>query len=132
MSSPLAVRVHIPRLEEMNDLHRDKCQVWRHYTSSSSVHRDIAYGSFARRCGTLTEITDVDNAKDIQALSRVPSEGEILILPNADLKVKLALSCGQARLLNALLLRGSLREVPGAFQLAFHSNCSRAFPPIYE
>jgi hypothetical protein len=31
----------------------------------------------------------------------VPSEGELLILPNTDFKVKLALSCGQARLLNA-------------------------------
>ena len=47
------------------------------------------------------EITGVHNAKDIQALSMVPSEGELLILPNTDFKVKLALSCGQARLLNA-------------------------------
>jgi hypothetical protein len=77
MSSPLAVRVHIPLLEEMNDLRRDNCQLWRHYTSSSSVHRDVAYGSFARRCGRLMEITGVDNAKDIQALSMVPSEGEL-------------------------------------------------------
>jgi hypothetical protein len=102
MRSALAVRVHIPRLGEMNDLHRDNCQVWWHYTSSSSVHRDVAYGSFARRCGRLMEITTgVDNARDIQALSMVPSEGELLILPNTDFKVKLALSCGQARLLNA-------------------------------
>jgi hypothetical protein len=102
MSSPLAVGVHIPRLEAMNARHRDNCQVWWHYTSSSSVHRDVAYGSFARRSGTLMEITTgVDYAKDIQALSMVPSEGELLILPNADLKVKLALSCGQTRLINA-------------------------------
>ena len=89
------------RLEEMNDLYRDSCQVWWHYTSSSSVHRDVAYRSFARGSGTLMEITGVHNAKDIQALSMVPSEGELLILPNTDFKVKLALSCGQARLLNA-------------------------------
>ena len=75
--------------------------MWWHYTSSSSVHRDVAYGSFARGSGTLMEITGVHNAKDIQALSMVPSEGELLILPNTDFKVKLALSCGQARLLNA-------------------------------
>jgi hypothetical protein len=47
------------------------------------------------------EITGVHNAKDIQALSMDPSEGELLILPNTDFKVKLALSCPQARLLNA-------------------------------
>ena len=47
------------------------------------------------------EITGVHNAKDIQALSMVPSEGELLILPNTDFKVKLALSCEKARLLNA-------------------------------
>ncbi len=88
------------RLEEMNDLYRGSCHVWWHYTSSSSVHRDVAYRSFARLSGTLMEITGVDNAKDIQALSMVPSEGELLILPNTDFKVKLALSCGQARLLN--------------------------------
>jgi hypothetical protein len=89
------------RLEEMNDLYRDNCQVCWYYTSSSSVHRDVAYGSFARRSGTLMEITGVHNAKDIQALSMVPSEGELLILPNTDFKVKLALSCEKARLLNA-------------------------------
>jgi hypothetical protein len=89
------------RLEEMNDLYRDRCQVWWYYTSSSSVHRDVAYRSFARGCGTLMEITGVHNAKDIQALSMIPSEGELLILPNTDFEVKVALSCGQARLLNA-------------------------------
>jgi hypothetical protein len=31
----------------------------------------------------------------------VPSEGELLILPNTAFKVKLALSCDQVRLLNA-------------------------------
>jgi hypothetical protein len=30
-----------------------------------------------------------------------PSEAELLILPNTEFKVKLALSCDQARLLNA-------------------------------
>jgi hypothetical protein len=43
------------------------------------------------------EITGVHNAKDIQALSMVPSEGELLIHPNTDFKVKLALSCDQAQ-----------------------------------
>jgi hypothetical protein len=51
--------------------------------------------------GTLMDITGVHNAKDIQALSMIPFEGEILILPNTEFTVKLALSCGQARLLNA-------------------------------
>ena len=31
----------------------------------------------------------------------IPSEGELLILPNTDFKVKLALSCGHTQLLNA-------------------------------
>ena len=47
------------------------------------------------------DITGVHNAKDIQALSMMPNEGEILILPNTEFTVNLALSCGQARLLNA-------------------------------
>jgi hypothetical protein len=51
--------------------------------------------------GTLMDITGVQNAKDIQALSMIPSEGEILILPNTEFTVKVALSCGQARVLNA-------------------------------
>jgi hypothetical protein len=75
--------------------------VWWYYTSSSSVKRNVAYRSFAMGRGTLMEITGVHNAKDIQALSMVPSEDELLILPNTDFKVKLALSCSQARLLNA-------------------------------
>jgi hypothetical protein len=58
--------------------------------SSSSVHRDVAYGSFSRRSGTLMKITGVHNAKDIQALSMLPSEGEILILPSTDFEDKLA------------------------------------------
>jgi hypothetical protein len=47
------------------------------------------------------DITGVHNAKDIQSFSMIPREGEILILPNTEFSVKLALSCGQARLLNA-------------------------------
>ncbi len=39
------------------------------------------------------DITGVYNAKDIQALSMIPSEGEILILPNTEFTVKLALIC---------------------------------------
>ncbi len=31
----------------------------------------------------------------------IPSEGELLILPNTEFKVKIALSCDQTRLLNA-------------------------------
>ncbi len=51
----------------------------------------------SRRCN---EQSGVRNAKDIQELSMLPSEGELLILPNTDFKVKLALSCDQARMLN--------------------------------
>jgi hypothetical protein len=36
------------------------------------------------------KITGVHNAKDIQALSMLPSEGELLILPSTDFEVKLA------------------------------------------
>ncbi len=46
------------------------------------------------------EITRVCNAKDIRALSMIPAEGELLILPNTQFKVKLALSCDQAQALN--------------------------------
>ncbi len=46
------------------------------------------------------EITRVCNAKDIRALSMIPAEGELLILPNTKFKVKLALSCDQAQALN--------------------------------
>ena len=41
------------------------------------------------------------NAKDIQELSMMPSEGELLFPPNIEFKVKFALSCHDARLLNA-------------------------------
>ena len=47
------------------------------------------------------DITGVHNAKDIKSLSIMPKEGEILILPNTEFTVKVALSCGQARVLNA-------------------------------
>ena len=88
------------RLEEMNDLYRDGSAIWWHYTSSSSLHRSTAYKDFARRSGTLMEITRVCNAKDIRALSMIPAEGELLIPPNTEFKVKLALSCDQAQALN--------------------------------
>jgi serine/threonine protein kinase len=88
------------RLEEMNDLYRDSSAIWWHYTSSSSLHRETAYKDFARKSGTLMEITRVCNAKDIRALSMIPAEGELLILPNTEFKVKLALSCDQAQALN--------------------------------
>jgi hypothetical protein len=88
------------RLEEMNDLYRDGSAIWWHYTSSSSLHRATAYKDFARRSGTLMEITRVCNAKDIRPLSMMPAEGELLILPNTEFKVKLALSCDQAQALN--------------------------------
>ncbi len=84
----------------MNDLYRDGNVIWWHYTSSSSLHRETAYKYFARRSGTLMEITRVRNAKDIRALSMIPAEGELLILPNTEFKVKLALSCDQAQALN--------------------------------
>ena len=41
------------------------------------------------------------SAKVIQALSKCPYEGEILILLDTEFKVKLALTCERARLLNA-------------------------------
>ena len=47
------------------------------------------------------EIIGIHNAKDIQALSMIPSEGELLIPPNTEFKVSLSISCHQARLLNA-------------------------------
>jgi hypothetical protein len=47
------------------------------------------------------EITGIYNSKDIQALSMIPSEGELLIPPNTEFRVKLAISCDQARLLNS-------------------------------
>ena len=42
-----------------------------------------------------------NNAKDIQELSMMPPEDELHLLPNTVFKVKLALSCSDARLLNA-------------------------------
>jgi hypothetical protein len=48
------------------------------------------------------KITGVYNAKDIRALSMIKKyKGEILILPNTEFKVKRAISCNEARLLNA-------------------------------
>jgi serine/threonine protein kinase len=88
------------RLQEMNDLYRDENTIWWCYTSSSSLHRETAYNDFARRSGTLMEITGVRNAKDIRELSMVPSEGELLILPNTKFKINLALLCHQAKALN--------------------------------
>ena len=89
------------RLEEMNDLYQTDCQICWHYTSSSSADRRVAYENFARGSGTLMEIIGIHNAKDIQALSMIPSEGELLIPPNTEFKVSLSISCHQARLLNA-------------------------------
>ncbi len=88
------------RLEKMNDLYRDGSTIWWHYTSSSSLHLETAHKDFARKSGTLMEITRVCNSKDITALSMNPSEDELLILPNTEFKVKLALSCDQAQVLN--------------------------------
>jgi serine/threonine protein kinase len=88
------------RLEEMSDLYRDGSAIWWPYTSSPSLQRETAYKHFARKSGTLMEITRVCNAKDIKALSMIPAEGELLILPNTEFKVKLALSCDQAQALN--------------------------------
>ena len=85
----------------MNDLHRDGNDVWWHYTSSSSLHRELAYRDFARGSGTLMEITGVCKATDIQTLSMIPHEGELVVPHNTNLKVKLALKSDQARLLNA-------------------------------
>jgi serine/threonine protein kinase len=88
------------RLEDMNDLYQKGRNVWWHYTSSSSLHREVAYHDFARKSGTLMEIS-CHNAKDIQELSMMPSEGELLFPPNIEFEVKFALSCHDARLLNA-------------------------------
>jgi hypothetical protein len=41
------------------------------------------------------------NANDIQELIMIPFEGELFFLLNTEFKVKLALSCHDARLLNA-------------------------------
>ena len=90
------------RLEEMNDLYCKGNAIWWYYTSSSTLERDeVAYKRFAKGAGTLMEITGVLNAKDIRALSMIPAEDELLILPNTEFKVKFALSCDEARLLNA-------------------------------
>jgi hypothetical protein len=88
------------RLDEMNDLYHKKSVIWWYYTSSTSSSRDTAYRMFARGYGTLMEITGLCDAKDIQALSMIPSEGEVLVLPNTQFTVELALSCDDARLLN--------------------------------
>ncbi len=88
------------RLEEMNDMYRTGSVVWWHYTSSSTLHRETAYKSFAMKSGTLMEIAAANNAKDIRALSMIPSEGELLIPPNTEFKVQLALSSDQAQILN--------------------------------
>ena len=69
--------------------------------SSSSLHREVAYSDFARKAGTLMEISCIYNAKDIQELSTMTPEGNLLFLPNTEFKVKLALSSSDARLLNA-------------------------------
>jgi serine/threonine protein kinase len=88
------------RLEEMNDLYCKDKAVWWYYTSSSTLESDVAYKRFAKSAGTLMEISGLLNAKDIRALSMIPEE-ELLILPNTEFKVKFALSCDEARLLNA-------------------------------
>ena len=135
---PLAARQNLyrgfgQRLDEMNDLYRDGNVIWWHYTSSSSLHRETAYKDFARRSGTLVEITQLCNAKDIRALSMIPSEGELLILPNTEFKVKLALSCDQAQALNEryatipdnvdLVILEAAAPVPVAVS-AFHGHSS--------
>ena len=89
------------RLEDMNDLYSVGREVWWYYTSSSTRHLEVAHKDFARGSGTLMELTGIMNAKDIQPLSMIPTEGELVILHNTRFKVKVALSCAQARLLNA-------------------------------
>lgn len=46
------------------------------------------------------ELIGVVNAKDIQLLSMSPSENEYMILHNSHFKVRVALSCADARLLD--------------------------------
>jgi hypothetical protein len=89
------------RLEDMNDLYSVGREVWWYYTSSSNRHLKVAHKDFARGSGTSMELTGILNAKDIQPLSMSPTEGELVILHNTRFKVKVALSCAPARLLNA-------------------------------
>ena len=113
------------RLEEMNDLYRDDGFVWWCSSSSSSTDRLTAYTNFAGGSGTLMEITGVCSAKDIRALSMVPHEGEILIRPNSEFKVKLALSCEKARLLNA-----RYAAIPNNVDLVILEAAPPRAPPI--
>jgi hypothetical protein len=96
------------RLEDMNDLYQKDSNVWWQQ-SSLSLHREVAYRDFARASGTLMEIS-LHNAKDIQELSMIPSECELLCLPNTEFKVKLALSCDEARYFNERFQKDVLPE----------------------
>ena len=89
----------------MNDLYRKDNTVCWYYTSSSTLDLQTAYKDFARRAGTLMEITGMRNAKDIRLLSMIPSERELLIPPNTEFKVKFALSCDEVKALTASFAR---------------------------
>jgi hypothetical protein len=89
-----------PRVNEMNDLYSPGAEVCWHQTSSATRSKDTAYRSFANGCGTLMEIVGVTDATDIRHISMFPAEGEYTILHNSCLKVRIALSCADARLLD--------------------------------
>ena len=84
----------------MNDLYCTGAEVCWHQTSSATTIKDVAYSSFASGRGTLMELVGVCDAKDIRNLSMFPTEGEYTILHNTRLKVRVALSCDEARLLD--------------------------------
>ncbi len=88
------------RLAEMNDLYKVQGEVCWHYSSSSTSLHEVASGDFANRSGTLMKLIGVADAKDIRLLSMVRKENEFLILHNSRLKVQVALSCDQARILD--------------------------------
>jgi serine/threonine protein kinase len=89
-----------PRVQDMNDLYCSGADVCWHQTSSATTIKDVAYRSFASGRGTLMELVGVCDAKDISSLSMFPTEGEYTILHNTRLKVRVALSCDEARLLD--------------------------------
>ena len=90
------------RLEDMNDLYQKNSKVWWYYIQSTSTDHDTAYANFAAG-GTLMVISCLHNTKDIQELSMIPAEREILVIPNTEFKVKLTLTSDDAQSLKDMI-----------------------------
>ncbi len=111
------------RLEDMNDLYQKNSKVWWYYIQSTSTDHDTAYANFATG-GTLMVISCLYNAKDIQELSMIPAEREILVIPNTEFKVKLTLTSDDAQ-----SLKDMIPNIPDNVDLVILEGAAPLPPP---